>query len=129
MIDQSLRRLKLERLDLVQFHWWDYAVPRWLEAAQWLDELQRAGKIDKVGAHQFRHRRACWHMVESGVPLTSMQVQYSLLDSPAAPSAWSRRRRQDGVSLFCYGTVAGGFLGDRWLGAAGAGSRTSRTAR
>ena len=27
VIDQSLRRLKLERLDLVQFHWWDYAAP------------------------------------------------------------------------------------------------------
>src|SRR5690349_17344701 len=26
VIDQSLRRLKMERLDLVQFHWWDYAV-------------------------------------------------------------------------------------------------------
>src|SRR5262249_48913109 len=24
VIDQSLRRLRTERLDLVQFHWWDY---------------------------------------------------------------------------------------------------------
>src|SRR5688572_1909786 len=27
VIDQSLRRLRMERLDLVQFHWWDYAQP------------------------------------------------------------------------------------------------------
>ena len=27
-IDRSLRRLGAERLDLVQFHWWDYGVPR-----------------------------------------------------------------------------------------------------
>ncbi len=29
IIDRSLLRLKLERLDLVQFHWWDYAIPGW----------------------------------------------------------------------------------------------------
>ena len=34
-----------------------------------------------------------------------------------------------GVALLCYGTVAGGFLSDRWLGAAGARRRRSRTAR
>lgn len=27
IIDRSLRRLKTERLDLVQFHWWNYAAP------------------------------------------------------------------------------------------------------
>src|SRR5262245_3518996 len=27
VINKSLRRLRMERLDLVQFHWWDYAVP------------------------------------------------------------------------------------------------------
>ena len=27
VIDRSLARLGVERLDLVQFHWWDYAVP------------------------------------------------------------------------------------------------------
>ena len=36
-------------LDLVQLHWWDYDVPGYVEAAAWLDELRRAGKI--------RHRR------------------------------------------------------------------------
>jgi aryl-alcohol dehydrogenase-like predicted oxidoreductase len=114
VIDQSLRRLKLDRLDLVQFHWWDYDAPRWLETAQWLNELRLAGKIHKISATNFDtdHMLA---MVEGGVPLTSMQVQYSLLDSrPAArlaPAAIG-----NGISLLCYGTVAGGFLGDRWLG-------------
>jgi len=28
IIDRSLKRLGQSRLDLVQFHWWDYAVPR-----------------------------------------------------------------------------------------------------
>jgi aryl-alcohol dehydrogenase-like predicted oxidoreductase len=114
VVDRSLIRLKLDRLDLVQFHWWDYSVQRWLETAAWLDELRRAGKIHKLGATNFdsRHMVA---MLGAGVPLTTMQVQYSLLDRrpegrmAAAASA-------NGVSLLCYGTVAGGFLGDAWLG-------------
>ena len=27
IIERSLKRLNVERLDLVQFHWWDYTVP------------------------------------------------------------------------------------------------------
>ncbi len=42
-IDRSLTRLGIERLELVQFHWWDYRVPRYLESARWLDDLRRAG--------------------------------------------------------------------------------------
>lgn len=114
IIDQSLRRLKLERLDLVQFHWWDYAAPRWLETARWLDELRQAGKIHKVSATNFDTDHML-RIVEAGVPLTTMQVQYSLLDGrPAKRMAEAAARH--GVWLLCYGTVAGGFLSDRWLG-------------
>ena len=31
IIERSLRRLGMERLDLVQFHWWDYSVPGCVE--------------------------------------------------------------------------------------------------
>ena len=113
-IDKSLRRLNIERLDLVQLHWWDYDAPRWLETAQWLNELRLAGKIHKVSATNFDTDRML-AMVEGGVPLTSMQVQYSLLDS--RPSRrMAAAAEANGISLLCYGTVAGGFLGDRWLG-------------
>jgi len=43
IVDTSLRRLRTERLDLVQFHWWDYAVPGCLDAAGWLAELKHEG--------------------------------------------------------------------------------------
>jgi aryl-alcohol dehydrogenase-like predicted oxidoreductase len=45
-----------------------------------------------------------------------MQVQYSLLDRRPAKSMADAALR-NGVALFCYGTVAGGFLGEKWLGA------------
>ena len=53
--------------------------------------------------------------MNSGVPIVSVQTQYSLLD----------RRPERALSVFCaeravnilaYGALAGGFLSDRWLG-------------
>src|SRR5471030_1245136 len=101
-IDRSLVRLNVERLDLVQFHWWDYNVPRYLETAHWLKELQRAGKIEHLGGTNFdtAHTR---ELIESGVPLLSMQVQYSLLDQRPA-SALAAYGKQTGMKLLCYGT-------------------------
>ena len=49
-----------------------------------------------------------------------MQVQYSLLDAAAGEQGLPRSAGQHGISLLCYGSVAGGFLSDRWLGQAGA---------
>jgi aryl-alcohol dehydrogenase-like predicted oxidoreductase len=115
-IDRSLRRLGMERLDLVQFHWWDYGAGRWLEAAGWLAELQRAGKIHKLSGTNFDAERVA-AMLESGVPLTSLQLQYSVLDRRPS-TRLAALAAAHGVALFCYGTVAGGFLGERWLGAA-----------
>jgi aryl-alcohol dehydrogenase-like predicted oxidoreductase len=115
VIDTSLRRLRMERLDLVQFHWWNYGVPRWLETAHWLEELRCAGKIDKIGGTNFDTRRMV-EIMDGGVPLASMQVQYSLLDRRPAKSMVKAAIAR-GVALFCYGTVAGGFLSEKWLGA------------
>jgi aryl-alcohol dehydrogenase-like predicted oxidoreductase len=115
VIDTSLRRLKLEQLDLVQFHWWDYGVDNWLQTALWLEELRHEGKINRIGGTNFdtAHLSA---MREEGVSISSMQVQYSLLDRRPEKSFISYAG-QENVAVFCYGTVAGGFLGERWLGA------------
>jgi aryl-alcohol dehydrogenase-like predicted oxidoreductase len=114
IIDRSLSRLKMERLDLVQFHWWDYAEPRWLEALGWLDDLRTKGKVRLIGGTNFdtAHVRA---IIEAGIPLASMQVQYSALDR-RPENGLSALCRTHGVGLICYGSVAGGFLSDRWLG-------------
>lgn len=114
IIDTSLKRLNLERLDLVQFHWWDYAAPRWLDTLGWLKELRAAGKIDRIGGTNFDSDHVA-AIVEAGIPLTSLQLQYSLLDR-RPEKRMAALARETGVALLAYGTVAGGFLGDRWLG-------------
>lgn len=114
VIDTSLKRLNLETLDLVQFHWWAYDIPGWLETAGWLKELQDEGKIGKVSATNFDsdHIEA---LFEAGIPLASLQLQYSLLDRRPEKRMVSLAENK-GFALFCYGTVAGGFLSDKWLG-------------
>jgi aryl-alcohol dehydrogenase-like predicted oxidoreductase len=114
IIDRSLMRLRQERLDLVQFHWWDYAQPRFVETALHLRELQRRGKIGLIGGTNF-DTPATAAMIEAGVPVASMQVQYSLLDR-RPESGLAALCARTGMKLLCYGTVAGGFLSARWLG-------------
>ena len=114
IVDESLRRFGVAQLDLVQFHWWDYAVPGVVEAMLALADITRAGKVRHVGATNFDtpHTAA---ILDAGVPLVSMQTQYSLLDTRPENGLVDLAARHD-VALLCYGTVAGGFLGDRWLG-------------
>jgi aryl-alcohol dehydrogenase-like predicted oxidoreductase len=113
-VDRSLRRLRMERLDLLQFHWWDYSLGDYVEAATWLKELQEQGKIELIGGTNFDapHTAA---LLQAGIPLASMQVQYSLIDARPEHGLIELCRQND-VHLLCYGTVAGGFLSDAWLG-------------
>lgn len=113
IIDRSLTRLGMERLDLVQFHWWDFAVPRYVETALELDRLRRAGKIAHIGLTNFDTPRL-QELVDAGIPITAHQIQYSLVDDRANHGMVDYCRSQN-ISLLCYGTVSGGFLSERWL--------------
>lgn len=112
-IDRSLMRLRLDRLDLVQFHWWDYAVPGHVDAAGHLGTLRGKGKIDLIGVTNFDAE----HLAElcDTTDVASAQVQCSLLDRRATGD-FAALARGRGVSLFAYGVLAGGFLTDSWLG-------------
>lgn len=112
-VDTSLRRLGVERLDLVQFHWWDYEIPGCVQALLWLQELQQAGKVAHIGTTNFDvpHLR---EIVDAGVRVLTNQLQYSLLDL-RPEHGMAEFCREHGIHLLCYGTLAGGFLSARWL--------------
>lgn len=115
-IDRSRKRLGVERLDLVQFHWWDYAQGDWLQAAGWLREFQQEGRIALLGGTNFDSDHVA-AMFAHDIELATMQVQYSLLDRrPEKRMAAIAAERR--MHFLCYGTVAGGFLSDSWLGTA-----------
>lgn len=117
IIDRSLQRLGVEQLDLVQFAWWDYSVPKYVETACWLRELQLAGKIRHLGVTNFDVPRLR-EIVDAGVPVVSHQVQYSLLDHRPEHGLVEFCSERT-IKLLCYGTLAGGFFSGRWLGKSG----------
>ena len=127
-IDRSLARLGVDRLDLVQLHWWDYDVPGYVEAAAWLDELRRAGKIRHHRADQLRSDGASREIVAAGIPIVSHQVQYSVLDRRPA-EGMAALCAHHGIGLLCYGALAGGFLSEPLSGQRGSGRRRSRIDR
>jgi aryl-alcohol dehydrogenase-like predicted oxidoreductase len=113
IIDRSLQRLGVDRLDLVQFHWWDYNVPRYVEVAHHLKNLQQAGKIRYIGVTNFDGPHL-QEIIDSGVSLLTNQVQYSLLDQRVEKDMNAIMEKHN-IWYLCYGVVAGGFLSDRFL--------------
>jgi len=113
VIDRSLQRLGVEQLDMVQFSWWTYGIPRWVETAGWLNDLRLKGKINLISGTNF-NTEATEAILRAGVPVSTLQVQYSLLDSRPEKSLMDMCRRNH-IHLLCYGAVAGGFLSERWL--------------
>lgn len=116
IIHRSLRRLGVEVLDLVQFHWWDFQIPGFMEAARWLDGLRQAGKIRHLGVTNF-DRDHLTQLVDAGIPILSNQVQYSVLDRRPSVSL-AAYCREKGIALLCYGGLSGGFLTPLWVGMA-----------
>ena len=113
-VQERLDRLGLQRVDLLQFHWWQYRHPGYLDAMLELDRLRRAGRIGHVGVTNFDtdHLRL---LVQHGIAVVSNQVSFSLLDR--RPSGrMTELCRASGMKLLAYGVLAGGFLSDRWVG-------------
>lgn len=112
-IDRSLKRLGVEQLDLLQFHWWDYGTPGLHKLVRRLVRAQQAGKIRLLGTTNFdtAHMR---EIIASGADIVSLQAQYSLLDR-RPEKKMAGLAAQSGVSLLPYGVLAGGFLTGKYL--------------
>ena len=114
VIDRSLQRLHRDTLDAVQFHWWDYEVPGCLETAGYLKRLQEKGKIRNISMCNFDTRHLA-EIVEAGIPVMSTQAQYSFFDRRPEKGLLQYCKEHD-IALFCYGTLSGGFLSEKWIG-------------
>src|SRR5215467_10889090 len=109
-VNTSLRRMGVEQLDLLQFHWWDYADTGYLDALDHLADLRDAGKIRHLGLTNFDTEHLAL-ILARGVRVVSHQVQYSLLDRRPA-QRMEALCREHGVQLLAYGTVCGGLLSE-----------------
>ena len=114
IIDRSLKRLNLDVLDLVQFHWWDYEVPGCLDVAGYLSKLKDKGKIRNIAVTNFNTEHLA-QLTDNGIPVVSVQTQYSVFDRRVEKGLLEYCKSK-GISLLCYGTLSGGFLAEKWIG-------------
>jgi len=112
-VQRSLDRLRATRIDLLQLHAWRFSHPTWIDCLVFLQELQEEGLIAHLGLVNFdtAHLRIA---LSSGFRVVSNQVSFSLLDQrPRGRMAALCLER--GIQLLAYGTLAGGFLTEKWL--------------
>ena len=110
--EESLRRLKTDRIDLYQIHMQDITVPE-EETLRALDDLVRAGKILHAGCSNYAAYRltdALWtSRTEHLTSYVTLQAQYSLivrdLEREHVPLC-----RTHGLGLLPWSPLAGGFL-------------------
>lgn len=114
-VQARLDRLGTDRIDLLQFHWWIFEHPAWLDALHEMARLRDEGLIGAIGVTNFDAAHLALALAD-GIPIASNQVSFSLVDRRAAGPLADLCVRT-GVRLLAYGTLCGGFLADRWLGA------------
>jgi aryl-alcohol dehydrogenase-like predicted oxidoreductase/enamine deaminase RidA (YjgF/YER057c/UK114 family) len=112
-VQERLDRLGVRQIDLLQFHWWRFEHPAWLDALHELKKLKEEGLIRSIGVTNFDAAHLALALAE-GAPIVSNQVSFSLIDRRAATSL-SDLCRRTGVKLLAYGALCGGFLSHAWL--------------
>ena len=114
IIDRSLKRLQIEQLHLVQYFWWDLALGDPMIGMETLMRCQEKGKVAHIGVTNWDVAET-QPFLDAGAELVSTQVQYSLLDR-RPENGLTDWAAANGLKLLCYGTLAGGFLTENWLG-------------
>jgi len=113
-IERSLRRMSVSSLDLLQFHWWDYNNPYYMDAPKYLSDLSDKGIIKHIGLTNFDTKRM-QIMIDSKLKIVSNQVQYSIIDRRPEVKMVQFCMKHN-ISLLAYGTLCGGLMSERWLG-------------
>ncbi|XP_023639902.1 perakine reductase isoform X1 [Capsella rubella] len=113
-IEKSRKRMDVASLDMLQFHWWDYANDGYLDALKHLTDLKEEGKIKTIALTNFDTERL-QKILENGIPVVSNQVQHSIVDM-RPQQRMAQLCELTGVKLITYGTVMGGLLSEKFLG-------------
>jgi aryl-alcohol dehydrogenase-like predicted oxidoreductase len=119
-IEDSLRRLGTDYVDLYQTHWPDHGA-RYEDALETLDELVRAGKVRVLGCSN----ETSWGLMKA--LSTSEREGFARYETIQNNHSLNNRRfeddlaqvcRQEGVSSIPYSPLAGGVLSGKYNGGA-----------
>jgi aryl-alcohol dehydrogenase-like predicted oxidoreductase len=112
-VEDSLRRLQTDHLDLYQAHWPDAAMPI-DETLRAFDELVRQGKVRHIGASNYAAwelMQALWTSDKDGLArFDSLQPHYNLVHREEFERELAAVCRTYQVGVIPYSPLAGGFL-------------------
>ncbi len=126
-LDQSLRRLGVDYVDIFYSHRFDPETPL-EETMGALDHLVRQGKALHAGVSTYsaeQTRRACSILSALGTPCLVSQIAYSLFNRWPERGLLSELAAQ-GVGAAVFSVLAQGLLSERYLQGVPAGSRASK---
>ena len=131
-LEDSLRRLRTDRIDLYQLHQPDPAVPI-AETLEALDEAVRAGKVREIGCSNFsaaQLREAQAAVRDGAARFVSVQNEYSLLQREPEREVLAECERQN-LAFVPYFPLASGLLTGKYRRgrAAPAGARIQQDGR
>ena len=107
-IEDSLRRLNVEVIDLYQIHWPPNPdSPQLEEGWATLAELKRQGKVRWIGVSNFN--AAQLKRAQAIAPVTSLQPPYSLIHREVERETLPYCR-QEGIGVIVYSPMASGLL-------------------
>lgn len=106
--------MRVDAIDLLQFHWWDYDNKYYFDAMAHLMDQQQRDRILNLGLTNFDTEHMVG-LINEDVPIVSNQVSYSILDTRPA-QLMAAACREKNVKLLCYGSLLGGFLSSAWKG-------------
>lgn len=112
-VEDSLRRLDIETIDLYQVHWPDDETPL-EETLRALDDLIRQGKVRYIGASNFPAwllTKSLWTSDKHGLArFESIQPHYHLLNRPEVEPGLAALCTDQQLGMIPYSPLAGGFL-------------------
>jgi aryl-alcohol dehydrogenase-like predicted oxidoreductase len=112
-VEDSLRRLQTDHIDLYQTHWFDAGTPI-DETMRALDDLVRQGKVRYVGCSNYpawRLAKALWTSDTLGLArYDSIQPHYNIAYRAEFERELKPLCEEEGVGVIPYSPLAGGFL-------------------
>jgi len=113
-IESSLSRMHVSSLDLLQFHWWDYNNPYYMDALKYLSDLKDTGSIRHLALTNFDTEHIQM-IIDSDIQIASNQIQFSIIDRRPEVKMISFCKEHN-ISLLAYGSICGGLLSERYVG-------------
>jgi len=131
-LDDSLRRMQTDYVDLYQIHWPDYDTPH-EETLRAMDDMVRSGKVRYIGASNYP---AWWLMkslwvsdVKNLARFDSLQPHYNLMHRAEFERELQAVCKDQGIGVIPYSPLAGGFLTGKYRDGVPQGSRGANNER